>query len=148
MARKRSKSTTRRSASETPTSYTRRTRARTQRSAPARHRVERSALVSLVDGSTYARTNRRRKNSRRRGEPGLPVEYLDWRNDVRPTRKRTKKRMPRGMVSAPTRNENAPARKATNVCARKKSEKRAVILATGYGGINGRRNYKEHTSCR
>lgn len=72
----------------------------------------------------------------------------DRRNILRKS-STTTRRLPAGVVPARPRYEDASTRKTTqSVCARKKQTRRAVIKATGYGGRNGFKNYKDQQSCR
>lgn len=58
------------------------------------------------------------------------------------------RRLPQSVLSSRSLHENASSRKTTRgVCTRKKQERRAVIIATGYGGINNARNYRRQKKC-
>ena len=58
------------------------------------------------------------------------------------------RRMPRGIL--PPRSLDASTRRMATtqgVCAAKKDTRRGVLIATGYGGVNGFRNYRKHSRC-
>lgn len=60
-----------------------------------------------------------------------------------------KRRVSPAVLPARAALEDAPKQKASRRdCARKKDTRRAVLLARGFGGINGRRNYAHHTRCK
>lgn len=60
----------------------------------------------------------------------------------------TPRRMSANVVPALQRDAKKNAPKATlPECARNKTARRRAIIANGYGGKNGYRNYSEHTSC-
>lgn len=86
--------------------------------------------------------------SRRARTSWLSPGLLDRRDPVRQSRKTARKGMPSGLVLASRRDGDAPKNEATKVCARRKASRRAVIIATGYGGRNGFRRRKEARSCR
>lgn len=66
-----------------------------------------------------------------------------------PTYRPTKRRLSERLVPARPHNEDAPqGTTRQKVCTRKKAARKAVIIATGYGGINHSRNYKDRQSCR
>ena len=56
-------------------------------------------------------------------------------------------RLSAGLVPARTHNEDASSRKTAGLCRRSKEERRAVIIATGKGGINGARVYRARRKC-
>lgn len=91
----------------------------------------RSSPVQSVAG-----TRRVRSEPRDRGVTVLP-----------PRKRAARKRMSPALVSTRTLNENARP-KTPAKCARKKAARRAVIIATGRGGINGAKRYRQHERCR
>jgi chemotaxis response regulator CheB len=85
-------------------------------------------------------------NSRRKANR-LPDRILDRRTRLSPQRS-TRPRLSNTVLQVRRTDENASARQTTrSVCTRKKEARRAVIIATGNGGINGVRNYKKHRRC-
>lgn len=63
-------------------------------------------------------------------------------------REAAKRGLPAALMPVRRTDENAPDNQATrSVCTRKKASRRAVIIATGYGGINNARKYKKHRKC-
>lgn len=72
------------------------------------------------------------------------------RSILRPDRKKTSvARLPELVLSARPFDENAHRKTdARQVCARKKQQRRAVIIATGSGGINHAKRYRSHSKCR
>lgn len=66
---------------------------------------------------------------------------------VRKPRRATRTGLPEYILPPRRDDENARSRSPTR-CARKKEVRRGVIIATGYGGLNHTRNYKEHRKCR
>lgn len=95
------------------------------------------------------RRSRYKKRGVTEGTLGLS-SYRIRRNPLQSGRPiSTQRRLSPGMVSARPYHEDASARQTTKqVCTRKKSVRRAVIIARGFGGKNNFRNYKEHRSCR
>lgn len=70
------------------------------------------------------------------------------RGDLRRNR-RARQGLSPVLVSVRRTDENASGRQTTrSVCTRKKAARRAVIIATGYGGRNGARRYKRQEKCR
>jgi len=131
------------------------TGAKRSRSTPSPGRVDRPRTT------LRARPGRRRLASltlRGRSSPGpriardrLPDGLLYRRDSLRGNaeRRSTNKGLPTSVLSLRRRDENASDNQTTrSVCTRKKATRRAVLIATGYGGINGARQYKEHKKCR
>lgn len=78
----------------------------------------------------------------------LSRRHRDRREALRQHRQRARTRLSSSPMSLRRYNENASRNKTTrSVCARKKEARRGVIIATGYGGINGARNYKRRKTC-
>ncbi len=64
-------------------------------------------------------------------------------------KKRATGRLPQRLVPLRRNNENASDNQTTrSVCTRKKASRRAVIIANGYGGRNGYKSYRPHSSCK
>lgn len=60
----------------------------------------------------------------------------------------TRTGLPTTLMHARRSNENASGNKTRpSLCTRKKAARRAIIIATGHGGRNNARNYKEHKKC-
>lgn len=57
------------------------------------------------------------------------------------------KRVPSSVVSTLRAHEDAPRKSAAKACTRRKETRRAVIMATGYGGRNGVRRYAKRRPC-
>ncbi len=97
------------------------------------------------------RATARRRNSalnRNPRESGLQTQLPDGRYRMRPLPKRPADRLSKRVVSPHRRNEATRRAAATKrVCAAKKQERRAVIIATGYGGRNGFTDYNRRKSC-
>lgn len=63
--------------------------------------------------------------------------------------KRAKKGLPKPVLQMAVPNAIAHRKKMpATPCARRKTERRAVLIAKGFGGINKVRNYREHRKCR
>lgn len=91
----------------------------------------------------------RRDQSPRRNRDELQTGRKHRRANLRTSRENTARRLPRSSLPVFRRNENASDPQTTrSVCTRKKQARRAVIIATGYGGVNNQRNYRRHKQCR
>lgn len=135
----------------------RRTRSFSKRAVRKARRSTSRGEDTRKSGALRARRNKRvvPDVSERRRRPGRKRETRnevsrrdsDRRPAVR-TQRTTARRLSPGGLFLGRRNENASSRKTTrSVCTRKKAARRAVIIASGYGGRNGARNYKRHESC-
>lgn len=96
-------------------------------------RRSRDSLVPL--GSRSRRALRHDRVGNRRS-------YLQARADA--PRRLQKSSLPMATTDANAHRNQMPA----TPCARKKSARRAVIIATGYGGINKAKQYRRHKPCR
>lgn len=77
----------------------------------------------------------------------LSTRFRDRRDVLRPGKQiPTFQRLSTGLVSTRPADENARTRSSKR-CTRSKAERRGVILATGYGGINGATNYRRSKKC-
>lgn len=64
------------------------------------------------------------------------------------TPSRTVGRLPRAILSAPRRDDRQVQESArTKICVQRKRRRRSVIIAQGYGGKNGFKNYRKHNAC-
>jgi hypothetical protein len=78
----------------------------------------------------------------------LSAQSRNRRANLRPQR-RAEPRLSAGVVPVSRFNEHASRVETTrSVCTRKKEARRAVIIATGHGGINGQRQYKPRRKCK
>ena len=94
-------------------------------------------------------TSNRSRDTPRPSRPGtirLSNRPLNRRGKMQPPKPSPARRLPASLVSARKTNEDASSRKTTK-CTQKKNVKRAVIIATGYGGINKAKRYKERKPC-
>lgn len=121
------------------------------RSPPARRASPRRRAARLTLTETTRRTQ---TPTRRRTRPHTRYARTSGGLQDRPRNRRdslqraaTRRRVPKLVLSTRLRDEDAPSNKATSVCARKKSTRRAVVIANGYGGINNARQYRKHKSC-
>lgn len=122
---------TRRDTSRLPT-----TTSRAVRSRRSVRRVLTSSEPSV--GLTLARKDRDKMPSRRRN-----------RRAGMSTRRLTDEGLPAGILSLRRSNENASANQTRrSLCTRKKAARRHMIIATGYGGRNGVKNYRRQDKCR
>lgn len=80
-------------------------------------------------------------------EYGLPALSRDRGDRLSSPTQPAQHRLQARKLPARTRNADAPSRKAAVSCKRAKSERRAVIIATGHGGINNARNYRARSKC-
>lgn len=96
-----------------------------------------------------SRTERRRRTIVSRTlRDDVPGQRQFRRDDLQP-RRRSRSGLPATTLSLRRPNENASREKTSGkLCTRKKEVRRAVIMATGYGGINNARNYRKHEQCR
>lgn len=127
---RRSAGTSRRVVQKRPTYVERRMRSREA----AFRRVARRSRDTLVQSTLRGELRRPRSLNRR-------TRLL--------SQHRTQKRLPKSLL--PLARPYAIAHRETvppKACARRKSERRAVIIARGFGGINHARKYREHTKCR
>ncbi len=104
-----------------------------RRSTRAAIRKSRGAASELAP-----RKKRAQKVLARRSKRRTDLQSHNLRH--RPTR-----RLQTALLSTPRRDENARSPKIR--CARNKTDRRAVLLATGYGGINHGKNYRKHKRC-
>lgn len=78
----------------------------------------------------------------------MPSARRNRRSDLQ-SRRGPRKGLSSVMVSLRRTDENASALQTRrSLCTRKKQARRSVIIATGYGGINGYTNYRRQKSCR
>lgn len=78
---------------------------------------------------------------------GMPTGHRQRRANLQSQRKPRSGLSP---ASLSLRRTDAPASRVEttrSVCTRKKEARRAVIIATGYGGINNQTNYRKRKSC-
>lgn len=76
--------------------------------------------------------------------------HRDRRAPLRPQLETSRQKRLSGS-SMPVRRDNAYAsarQTRQSLCTRKKAARRAVIIATGHGGINNVRNYRRQSKCR
>lgn len=74
----------------------------------------------------------------------LPRKLNDRRNNLRPKRS-TALRLPTTLLPLRRPNENASRNKTKNfLCTRTAKTRRAIIIRSGFGGINGYLKYKLH----
>ena len=107
-----------------------------------RIRRSKKAPAAATGPGTYFRDDSERKY-------WLRYATGDGRTSVRPRRQKTAAtRLSAGLVPA-LRDDAETTRRETGrrSCARKKSERRAVIMANGYGGRNGYKRRRK-TICR
>lgn len=84
-----------------------------------------------------------------RSRTSLRHDRLGNRRGYMQARADAPRRLPKSALPMATTNANAHRSKMpATPCARKKSARRAVIIATGYGGINKAKQYRRHKSCR
>lgn len=122
---------------------------RAGRTAPRRQPTAREPLRPRRSNRYVFDTAERRRPAQRSrpSRDTVPVRKRDRRNRLRSS-ERTRRRLSPLAVSARRTNENASDSQTTrSVCTRKKATRRAVIIATGYGGRNGARNYSRRKSC-
>lgn len=126
------------------------TRAGPERAAPARARAERYTRRQRSSDEPASLERRRDPTlSRRTRTQRMQRRFLDRGAALRSRRgTATKSGLPKRLLPARTLNEDAPSGKAAGVCRRAKETRRSVIIATGYGGVNGFRDYKRRKSCR
>lgn len=104
-----------------------------------RRRVNR--LSRNVESSRGIEGSRRRRNK-------LQARPRKRRNALR-TLGRAPLRLSPALVQVQRPYENASDKQTKRrLCTRKKEARRGVILATGHGGINGKKNYRRHQRCR
>lgn len=122
----------------------------TRRDTPRRRHGSLQAIPSrrpvrrLSDTTEPSRTIERVRERRNH----VPDRLRDRRAGLHAQR-RTREGLPVGVMPARRLNENASRRETRpSLCTRKKETRRAVIIATGHGGVNNSRNYKEHKKCR
>lgn len=90
----------------------------------------------------------RRSASARQARDELPVRPGKRRNKMRQSRQGAARGLSPVALSLRRNNENASDLQTTrSVCTRKKATRRAVIIANGYGGINGFKDYKPNKRC-
>lgn len=78
----------------------------------------------------------------------LQARHRNRRSAMSKPREAAKRGLPAALMPLRRPDENAPNNQATrSVCTRKKATRRAVIIATGHGGINNARKYKKHRKC-
>ncbi len=143
MPKRSRKSTGRRTKSSSKRRSRRGTASRREPTAETAVRQRRSDR-HLPSASELRRTPLRSRTER----DTMPVRARDRRNRLRPS-KRARRRLSHLGLSLRRPNENASDNQtALRVCTRKKETRRAVIIATGHGGINGQRNYRRRKSCR
>jgi hypothetical protein len=137
--------------------------------ARGRAKAPRSSRPSKAARRTTPRRQTRQSPalSPRRTDRGLPAALEPSRVISRPRRTRnrllddagrrsrlrsqrsSRPRLSAGLVQARRADGNASARQTRqSLCTRKKATRRAVIIATGHGGINGKRNYARRKKCR
>lgn len=110
-----------------------------RRSASAQRAIKRSRVVRR---DRHAQGAGSRRASRLYGEPGY--RRVGVRRAVG-----AKRRLSPGVLPALRRDASQKDQQVSRrVCARAKQERRAVIIATGYGGRNGARDYARRKSCR
>ncbi len=95
------------------------------------------APIAAQSAPIRARSDLRREGERRLS--GRDIALLP------PTR--TAKGVQNGRVPAPPANGEKATRKSAARCRAAREKKRAAIIGNGYGGINGRRNYRRHKPC-
>lgn len=90
-------------------------------------------------GSTTRRIRARLRDDRIRNR----------RDPVQTSRKTAARGLPEPALSLVKTNAIAHRKQMpATPCARKKQERRAVIIAKGFGGINRARQYRSHRKCR
>lgn len=130
---------------------------RSRRTAARSRRVVQKQPTNVERRSAAAQAIRRRAIRRSRDDVESSSKRRDLRKagllDRRVVMQESKKPAGRRLSLAPlpVAKRNANAQRETMLatpCARKKTARRAVIIAMGYGGKNGFRNYKEQRKCR
>ena len=124
------------------------TRPRPPRRGIARH--ESNAIPSRRRRGRVSRIPERSRNSQtpRRTDNELRTRTRFRRTRVRASGKTAARGLPAGSLSLRRDNENASEKQTTpRVCTRTKATRRAVIIAKGYGGRNGFKDYKQHKRC-
>lgn len=107
------------------------------RARPSTRRVSGRTVTSRRVASSWQTRNQLRDPTRIR------------RARVLSQRGRTRARLSPALMPVRRSNENASRNETTrSVCTRKKQARRAVIIATGYGGRNGRRDYRQRSKCK
>lgn len=100
--------------------------------------------------SRVNRAVRHGESARRERASGMQGQRLHGRAGLQASRRRSSgRRLPEGVVPAflsDARKKDSAVSRRT--CAGKKQVRRAVIIATGYGGVNGAREYARRKSCR
>lgn len=98
--------------------------------------------------ATIARRRDRAQHSNP-GKSGLQIRDGIRRSGLRPFSRRSADGLSKRVVSPRRRDETSRRKAATpRVCAEKKQARRAVIIAKGYGGLNGATDYRRHKKCR
>lgn len=142
MRRKGSKRRTRRSVSRRSAESR-----RVQQTETPSRRVDRTARK--IGWQTPEQSPSRGKSPRKKRDilhirPGLRRDIL------RPRKKSTTAGLSPALVLSrrgDARQDRSETQDRTS-CARRKDERRAVIIATGYGGINRAKDYRRQTKCR
>lgn len=89
------------------------------------------------------------QNKSRAGNYGLQFLLDNRRRRLQASKLQARTRLSGTILPARRNNEDAPLQKASRtLCARSKAARRAVIIATGYGGKNGRTRYAPHQRCK
>lgn len=116
-----------------------------------REEVRRKAAIrerlaaSVVGAPTVPLSTRRKGPERNRVRSGL----RNRRTALRSRGDATKTGLPSAVLSLakPDERSRRNSTKASSPCARKKTTRRSVILATGHGGINRVKKYAQHRRC-
>lgn len=112
----------------------------------------RSKWISYTAAARRGRKAVGRKTESERFEGNtVPGRRLDRGENLLAQGRAKRRRLSSGSVQVARRNENAYHKKDTSPklgCARKKEIRRAVVIATGYGGRNNFVNYKRAQKCR
>lgn len=91
----------------------------------------------------------RSRSSGREGRSGDELYHAPLRRNRVLSQRSTGPRLSASLVPVRRANENASGDQTRpGLCTRKKAARRAVIIATGYGGKNGFRDYKPKEICK
>lgn len=152
MPRKRGRSTGRRTSRSRRTTTTQKSLRSAGQSTPRLRRKpesiisERRTIRRRADDPIVRRDTPRAINRR----DTMPRRLLDRRDPVhRRSSIVTKEGLPVALLRTRKRDEKQDSMATKNrLCKRKKEVRRAVILASGRGGINHSRNYRRSKTCR
>lgn len=101
------------------------------------------------------RTTRHRQGPRQTGAQGLLAGLRDGRTGMHESSRgqqgptawqKRATRLSSALVPLVRKDARRPDRK--RACSANKARRRSIVIATGHGGRNGIRNYREHRSCR